>query len=237
MGKLHELLAVEGDLRAKAQQAVKDIKGLFGSNKLVGQSRTYRPYQDQEPQASESQHLATTASDELSRLHGVFGTWMDAAIQKEVTNVLTSASVDTLGLELPAPALLNLESRLAEIRAVYVSIPVNSESEIWNWSEDLGCWASEPRTTYRTQKVPERLVKYEATEEHPAQVDVYMRDAQVGEWTTLIHSGAFSPVQKQKCLDRIDELIGEIKRARQRANCQEARDVHVADKIFHFIHS
>ena len=45
MGKLHELLAVEADLKAKAQSAIARIKHLFGEGqgRLVGQSRTYSP--------------------------------------------------------------------------------------------------------------------------------------------------------------------------------------------------
>ena len=51
-------------------------------------------------------------------------------------------------------------------------------------------WKTEPVQTYRTKRVPRNHVKAEATEKHPAQVEVYYEDVTIGYWTTVKFSGS-----------------------------------------------
>jgi hypothetical protein len=243
MGKLHEILAVESDLKAEAQRVTSQIKALFtdGRAKLTGQIRTYQPlYEDGEDFADEITEMAATVSGELTRYRDAFGRWVDAAVQKEVTNQHTSASVmingdDVLG-PLPATALLNLESKLVELRQVYAVIPTNDLAERWDFDYSQGHYVSQERVNYRTQKIPKAFVAHEATPEHPAQVTVFNEDARVGAWHTVIQSGMLSPVEKRNLLVRIDLLLREIKQARQRANDLEVKQVNVSERLFAFIH-
>ena len=48
MGKLHELLAVEPDLKAAATRTVNEVIALFkeGADRLVGQIRVYHPLEE-----------------------------------------------------------------------------------------------------------------------------------------------------------------------------------------------
>jgi hypothetical protein len=249
MGKLHELLAVEPELKAEAQRTVSRILNLFteGKGRLKGQVRTYQPLnEDGEAFADEITALATTVNDELGDLQAAWGAWMDAAVQKETTNTRTSADILVatedgvepmlLAENLPAPALLNLESKLEALRKVYAAIPTNDPTEQWDWDEQLECFISAPRTTYRTQKVMRSHTLAEATEHHPAQVQAYAEDERAGTWTTIIQSGMFTPAYKQTLLRRLDELIRAVKQARQRANAEEVVGVHVARTLFRFIH-
>jgi len=242
MGKLHELLAVEGDLKGQAQRDLHRALSLFtdGKGKLVGSLRSYQPLQEGgEDFADEVTLLASTVEAELDQVSSAFGRWMDAAVQKETTNRDTAADIVVDGVtiveNLPAPALLNLESKLAEIRKVYAAIPTNDPAERWEWAEQLGCWLSRPRTTYKTKKVPRAHVAYEATAEHPAQVQVFNEDVRVGEWTTVIESGMLTPQDKRRLLARLDVLARAVKQARQRANDIDAVNVEVAQKLFAFI--
>ena len=188
MGKLHELLAVEADLKAQAQQALAKVKNLFqdGTGKLVGQVRTYEPlFEGGEPHSPEITVLATTIANELDALRGPLVAWINAAVTKEVTNQKTSAHIvldgdgDFDAENLPAKALLNLESKLAELRQVIVAIPTNDPSETWGFDTQLEHYVSAPRVTYRTKKVPKAVVMYEATKEHPAQVQAFTEDERV----------------------------------------------------------
>lgn len=242
MGKLHELLAVEQDLRAKAQSAMAKAKSLFtdGQGKLVGQIRTYRPLTEGgEPQPDESTVLATTVADELRSLRDSFLGWLDAAVQKEVTNQGTSADVvvddKTLLKGLPAPALLNLEAKLTELRQVLSAVPTNDPSESWEWSAQEGRYVSKERITFRTKKVMKSFLAHEATKEHPAQVQVYNEDERVGTWTTVIHSGMLSPTRKAILVDRLDALILGVRRARQRANDIDTNNLQVGDTLWEFL--
>ena len=243
MGKLHELLAVEPDLKSEAQRLASKVKALFseGKGKLIGQIRTYQPLEEGgQDFVDEITEMATTVDDELADWEVAFSGWLDAAIQKEITNQETGADVVLDGMTLfenmPATALLNLEAKLVEIRQVFKQIPTNDPTESWSRDVDLGCFVSRPRTTYKAKKMLRNHVKAEATKEHPAQVEVYTEDIRVGTWTTIIHSGMVTPVEKQNRLKRIDLLIRAVKQARQRANSIEITDVHLGRKLFAYIY-
>jgi hypothetical protein len=241
--KVHELVAVEPDLKIKGQRGVAETENLFtaGLVRLTGQSRTYYPILEEgERLPSEVSELATTVKQELGRLAREFGAWVDVALQKEVANGHTSADVIVDGQVilrgLPAPALLNLEGKLAVLRAVYQAIPVLDPTEVWGFDTNQGCWVSQPRDTVRTKKVPKVLVKYEATKEHPAQTEMYNEDVSQGTWTTVKRSGAMSVTEKRDLLARLDALSMAVKTARQRANDADAALEQYACDIFAFIH-
>jgi len=243
MGKLHELLAVEPDLKSEAQRLANKVKALFteGKGRLVGQIRTYQTMDESgEDFADEITELATSVDSELAGWQRAFSDWLDAAMQKEITNQVTGADIVVDGVTLfenmPATALLNLEAKLVEIRQVFSQMPTNDPSEKWLWDADLGCFITRPRYTYKTKKILRNHVKAEATKEHPAQVEVYTEDARVGTWTTLIHSGMLTPVEKQNRLKRVDALIRAVKQARQRANAIDVVDVHLGKKLFAYIY-
>lgn len=242
MGKLHELLAAEGDLAGKAQREVDAVKHLFreGQNRLVGKVRSYQPV-DEEGERFEDEItvLADTAWGALERLQLSFGSWVDASLQKEVTNRSTGADVEIDGAvifeDLPTPALLNLENKLALLRSVVVAVPTLDPVERWEWSKGQECYLSAPRTTYKTAKVPKSLTTAEATPEHPAQVHVYHEDVRVGSWETVIQSGMYTLRQKRELMGRIDDLLRAVKKARQRANDVEANADVYSDDLMEYL--
>lgn len=243
MGKLHELLAVDGSLKAEAQRALSATKNLLtsGQVKLVGMIRTYKPYADDgQKYPDEITNLVTTVMDELGDFATTYGRWVDSSVQKEQTNTSAFAEVmldgeSFFGYELSATALLNLESKLAEIRTVIAAIQTNDPTERWTKDEQLGCYVSAPRVTIRNEKVPQSLVMYDATEQHPAQVQAYNKDVPIGEWTKILHSGMITPTDKKKMLERVDRLSRAVKKARMRANDTDVVNVHVAHTIFDYI--
>ena len=243
MTKLHELIAVEPDLKSQATSQIADALNVFsnGTGKLVGQVRRYSPLEEYGEQFSdEVTELATTVGDELGRVQDAFGRWIDVAVQKEQTNGATTADVVVDGQVvlkgLSAPALLNLEGKLTSLRQLYSQIPTNDLAERWEYDEQTGVYVSNPRDTYRTQKVIKSLVLHPPTPEHPAQVQAYNEDIRVGTWTTQKRSGMMSPTDKRMILSRLDVLIRAVKSARQRANEVEANTAKVAQVIFDFIH-
>jgi hypothetical protein len=81
--------------------------------------------------------------------------------------------------------------------------------------------------TAKTQKITYPVVMAEATDKHPAQVKEASRDEVVGTFSLIPRSGAATTLQKAQVLERVDNLITEVKKARQRANAVEAKDVKV----------
>src|SRR5947209_3792462 len=86
---------------------------------------------------------------------------------------------------------------------------------------------SKPARTNRTKKVPKNHVKYEATKEHPAQVEMYMEDVWVGTWTTVKFSGAIPAAVRNAMLERLRKLLEGVKTAREEANNLEVRAVKI----------
>lgn len=241
MGKLHELLAVEGDLKSQAQRVASEVRNLFqdGIGKFLGQTQTHQPASVNDEQLpSKITMVATTVDEQLAILEKPFTRWTDASIQKERTNQETLATLDLNGqlFELPATALLNLESKLLELRVVYRAIPTNDVTNSWRFDEDTGQFVSDPPEVRRnTKKVMRTHVAYEATKDHPAQVQVYNEDILAGHLTITKQSGMITPVDKTQRIERLEDLIQLVKKARQRANDIEVKPIEIGRQIFDFI--
>lgn len=242
MPQLHELLAVEGDLKSKAQKIHTKTVNLFtaGQTRFVGRVIMYQVDEGEDPRPPEITELSTTVPTELDRFDHSFSQWLDVAIQKEVTNQETMAVVavdgdNIFGSGLPATALLNLEAKLAQIREVYEAIPTNDPSERWEWDDGNGHYKSTDRITNITKKVTKALVLYEATENHPAQTQAYNDDVKTGTRSTTLYSGLLSPSEKRRILEKIDKLTRAVKEARQRANNTEITTINISEAIFNYI--
>lgn len=240
MAKLHELLAVEPDLRSDAARVIKEVSALFRNapERLFGTFKSYfKLFDDGDDFADESAEMTSTVGDELDLVASAWGKYVDAALQKEATNQEAEAqlSVGDIQITLPATGLLNLESRLQELRSVYAAIPTLDPKEAWSWDVDQGCYVSGKRTTYRTTKVPLAFEASPATEQHPAQVEIYSEDKRVGYWESKVFSGMLTKEDKRLKLARIDILLRAVKKARQRANDVEVAEVELASKLVDFI--
>ncbi|HEY0089205.1 MAG TPA: hypothetical protein VGB37_10190, partial [Candidatus Lokiarchaeia archaeon] len=165
-----------------------------------------------------------------------------AQISKEETNASGVAKSElnvnetfSFG-DLSATSLLALEQQLVKIRNMYKVIPTLDPTRKWNRKED-GKYETEKEIRYRTEKKTEKIIKYEATKEHPAQVDLITLDKQVGEWETIYKSGKITPYQKSQLLKRIDDLIDAVKITRSKANEAVVKQIKLGDKIFQYINS
>jgi len=236
MGQLHEVLAVEPDLKNAAQAALSKAQAIFENEAemLTGMVRTYAPVMDDgERLPSEHKTLPTTVDAELASVIDAWARWIDAVTQKEATNQFAKADLvvgeEVLLKDVPATALLNLEGKLAQLRKLVRGVPINDLARDWKFDEDQGCWVAPRETSRRTAKVPKAHVLYDATPEHPAQVEQYFIDETVGHWTAVHSSGKWSPAWKTAVLSRLDRLILATRKARQRANREEAVSIEVAE--------
>jgi hypothetical protein len=78
-------------------------------------------------------------------------------------------------------------------------------------------------------------VLYDATEEHPAQLETWSEDIPIGKFTETLWSGMLSPAEKSAKLGRIDKLLRAVKKARQRANAVDVVDVTIGKELFNYI--
>ena len=110
-----------------------------------------------------------------------------------------------------------------DLRTFIDSLPVLDTAEEWEYKPETDCYVSRQSRSNRTKKVPRNHIKYEATKEHPAQVEMYMEDVWVGTWTTTKFSGAIPQATKNTMLDRVRKLLDAVKSAREEANGQEVQ--------------
>ena len=82
----------------------------------------------------------------------------------------------TLLRDVPVSYLLFLEKQLVDLHTFVKKLPVLDAAESWTIDPSADCWRTEAVRTMRTKKVPRNHVKAEATEKHPAQVEVYYED-------------------------------------------------------------
>ncbi|MDT0344718.1 DUF7873 family protein [Streptomyces litchfieldiae] len=241
MAKLNQIIAVEKGVKSKSQQDLTAVQhGLTKAALLAGISRTYQPKDEEGEQLSpESTRVQVKAEDvlrdtakTLSRLFDVTATkdWANCAARADVT-------VDgrTLLADVPVAYLLFLEKQLAELGAFLRKLPVLDAAESWSLDPSTDWWKTEPVRTVRTKKVPRNHVKAEATEKHPAQVEVYYEDIPVGYWTTVKFSGALPARRVNELLERIEKVQQAVKFAREEANGMEVTDQRVGEALFGYL--
>src|SRR5262249_54762538 len=105
-------------------------------------------------------------------------------------------------------------------------------AEDWRFEESADQWRTDPVRTIRTKKIPRNHVKAEATEKHPAQVEVYYEDIAVGYWTTSKFSGALPARRVNELADRIEKLSQAVQFAREDANATEVTDRRIGEAVF-----
>jgi len=248
MSKLHELLAVEGDLAGTYNKILEETKANFSKHpeRYFGQHQRFELFDENAPpEADLHKQLDDTVSDKLGYTAKHIERYLDAVLQKEKTNqvAVSDLVVDgaTIAKDVPATFLLGLESKLKKIRDdVYGSIPTLQPGVKWEPDANMGANVFKrvhSDEKFRTRKVRKNHVVAEATKEHPAQVEVYSEDEKVAKIITDVWCGMISPAQKSATLGRIDKLIRAVKKARQKANSTEVVKVTIGKEIFNYINS
>jgi hypothetical protein len=137
--------------------------------------------------------------------------------------------------DVPVTYLLFLEKQLTDLYTFVDKLPALDPSEHWTFSESAGHYAADPVQTTRTKKVPRNHVKAEATEKHPAQVEVYYEDITVGYWRTVKFSGALPARRINELTERVEKLQQAVKFAREEANGLEVTEQQTGEKVFRYL--
>lgn len=245
MSKLHEVLAVEQDLEKVATNIVNEAAVTFSkkANLFSGTVKTAEMFDDDAvTPAPEVIKLEETVPSKLDYVGASVARWLDAVAQKEATNQTARADLivngETLAENLPATFLLGLETKLKKLRVMYVALPTLPPGVTWDEAPDEGegvYRTRNPQERFITQKVPVSKVMYDATPEHPAQIEKWTEDVKVGRYLLQSTSGMITPAQKSEILGRIDALLQGAKSARMRANSVDVVPVEVGKTLMDFI--
>ena len=223
--RLHELLAVEGDLEGIYKKILDETTVTFNKKveRFFGSIRTLEWFEEGNPPIpDEHQALTTTVKDKLDYQQKAVIRYFDALLQKERTNQDARADIiidgTTIASDLPATFLLGLETRLKKVREVYSAIPTLPPNVKWEKDITKGDDIYSrvyPEEQLRTEKIFKVQVLYEATKEHPAQVEKIPETKNVGVYKKEVWNGLLSPAEKSTILGKIDKLIQAVKKARQ----------------------
>jgi hypothetical protein len=225
--KLNQIIAVEPSVKTKADRAQTDLYHLVQKPALLsGLSRTYQKKDDDGDDLPSESTQVQVKVDEVT-------------FTKETANASAKADVkvdgNTLLADVPVTYLLFLEKQLVHLATFVSKLPVLDPAVRWTLDTNDGVYKSEPVRTVKTKKVPRNWVKAEATDKHPAQVEVYHEDVVVGTWTKQDFSGAIPATRKQELLERVEKLQAAVKFAREEANSVEVSDRRAAAVVFDYL--
>ena len=247
MSKLHELLAVEGDLEGAYKQILQETKVNFTKHpdRYFGIHQRIELFDETAPQeADQHKELDDTVINKLEYTSEHIIRYLDAVLQKEKTNQEAKADIiidgTNIASDIPATFLLGLESKLKKIKEIYSAIPTLQPGVSWEKDETEGPHVykkSNPEEKFRTKKVRKNHVLAEATDKHAAQVEVYTEDEKVAKVITDTWCGMISSAEKSAILSRIDKLMRAVKKARQRANTTEVIDINIGKSLFDYINA
>lgn len=232
MAKLHELLAAEktptGAWNTIYEETLKKLKTdhyFSGHTKSLKMLIDNPENQATEAAAREHKEVVTTVIETMDYALKMWLRAEDVQFQKNHTNQRATGTVMWEGKpllqDMPVDQLLGLEARLTKIRELFMAIPTLDASVVWEGDPQagIGRWVTkEPIETAKTEKRVFPIIMHPATDKHPAQIQVASKDDPVGLFTQIKRSGAATAAEKAACIQNIDTLIVEVKRARMRAN-------------------
>jgi hypothetical protein len=241
MARLNQIIAVEKGVKSQSFQDLTEAHHLLQKPALLaGIARTYRPKDEEGEQLPpESTRVQVKSEDVIRKTVEVMTKLFDVTATKDWANTRARADVVVDGRvlleQVPATYLLFLEKQLVDIHSFIKKLPVLDAAETWEYDASADCWATEPVQTVRTKKIPRNHVKAEATDKHPAQVEVYYEDVTVGYWRTVKFSGALPAKRVNELLGRVERLQEAVKFAREAANDMEVDEQKVGERIFSHI--
>lgn len=241
MAKLNQIIAIEKGIKSTAFQELTEAhQSLQKAALLSGISRSYRPRDEEGEQLPpEATKVQLSAEDVVKKTAETLTKLFDITATKEWANCQARADVlvdgNVLLKEVPATYLLFLEKQLVDLHTFIKKLPTLDASETWTFDTSANSWATEPVQTLRTKKVPRNHVKAEATEHHPAQVEVYYEDVTVGNWRTVKFSGALPAQRIHELLTRVEKLQEAVKFAREEANSMTVEDQKIGGKVFQYL--
>jgi hypothetical protein len=241
MTKLNQIIAIEKGVKATSFANLTAAHHQVQKPQLLaGLTRTYQPKDEEgETLPPESLRVQVTAEQVLTDTAATLTRLFDVTATKDWANCTAKADIivdgETLITGVPVTYLLFLEKELVSLSTFVKKLPVLDPAEAWHRDEASDTWKTEPTKSHRTRKVMRNHVKAEATEKHPAQVDVYTEDITVGYWTLVKFSGALPAKRVNELVERVEKLHQAVKFARERANAAEVTDKSIGDVVFGYL--
>lgn len=228
MPKLNQINAIVTSRKTETDKAVGDVGKLLLKEQLFnGRERTYRPLDEVngQPLPPESQKVQQRVDHLIEEARLKWVELWNLILTQDVGNQQARADIvvdeQTILADVPVTTLLFFDKQLSEVENLIKKLPTPDPAEDWSHDPNTGLLKSQTIESLRTQKEPAVYVKYEATKEHPAQTEFYMKDVPVGTWRQVLYSGSIQADRKNAILERLKKLKDAVRLAREQANLVE----------------
>lgn len=241
MGQLNQVVAVVAAKKKLALEAITSAYHAIQKPELFqGISRTYTPRDDEgERLPPETKIAQASVPALLDAISAPLTEMFDTVLTQDVANASAAGLVGVcgkvIGMNVPVTNLLFLEKQMNDLIVFIGKLPVLDPSESWHWDDQSNMYASAPTESVRPKKLPKAFVKYEATDKHPAQVEMFTEDVVVGYWKTIKFSGALKAADKAAMLDRARKLHEAVVKAREACNTVEVEEQTIGKSILNFV--
>ncbi len=242
MPKLNQVNAILTARKPETEKAIGELNRLLQKEQLFnGRERTYRPLDEVNGQKlpPESQKVQQKVDDLIGQARARWVELWNLVLTQDTGNQQARADIrvedQVILANVPVTTLLFLDKQLVELETFVRLLPTPDPSEEWTHDPNSGLLKSQVSESLRTQKEPAVFVKYEATKEHPAQTEFYMKDVAVGTWRQILYSGCIQADRKNAILARVKKLQEAVKLAREHANLIEVERQRAAEAVLTFV--
>jgi hypothetical protein len=242
MPKLNQINAIVTSRKSETDKALNELNKLVAKETLfAGRERTYRPVDEVNGQKlpPESQRVQQRADDLIRQAISKWTELWNLVYTQDTGNQQAKADlvVDGQALlsQVPITFLLFIDKQVNDLETFIAKLPTPDPAEEWSHDPNSGLLRSRATESVRTSKEPTVIVKYEATEKHPAQTELFTKDVPVGNWTQILYSGAITTDRKNQILERVRKLQDAIKTSKEQANLLEVEKQKAADPLMSYL--
>jgi hypothetical protein len=242
MPKLNQINAIVTARKGEAEKTVTELYKLIQKEQLfAGRERTYRPLDEVNGQKlpPESQRVQQRVDDLIRQAREKWTEVWNLVFTQDGGNQRAKADVvvdgKTVLADVPVTFLLYLDKQVNDLETFVSKLPTPDPAEEWAHDPNTGLLRGKASESLRTSKEPTVIVKYEATEEHPAQTELFTKDVPVGTWTQILYSGCIPAERKNAILARVRKLQDAIKVAKEQANLLDVERQKAGETILGFV--
>ena len=243
MAKLSQIIAVEKGVKSDKDDIFTKAYQAFAQDpRFTGISRTYTPFDEEDTSyPPESTLVQVTVPDLVESVEAALTRMFDVVTTKDNGNTEARADIkvdgdgEVLASSVPVTTLLWLEKQFTDLHTFISKMPVLDPGKIWNWNANLGVFEAAPIETIKSKNVMKNHVLYEATPEHPAQVQTFTQAEPEGTWTTRHMSGAIPQTIKEALMERVGSIQAGIKFAREEANSIQVTDQNIGESLLNWL--
>lgn len=238
--KLNQIVAVVSGKKTEVKNALTALYQRLKPDLFNGLVRTYAPRdEDGETYPNENKPVTLNTTQVVDEFKENMGTLLDVVATQDYNNGDAKADVIVDGKvvlsQVPVTYLLFLEKQLVDFETFVGKLPTLDVGENWRFDDNKDLYVGDVTKSNKTKKELRFKVLYEATTQHPAQIEKWNEDVTVGEWSSTKLSTAMPAKDKKALVVKLKKLQDAVKYAREQANSMEVDQVKVAESVFAYL--